>query len=95
MNQIHYAILDHKDKYFNLEETKRYIDINMIHVIYYYEKGKEKKKKVKYPVKNCVKSDFDGNDDQRKYFESEVIKKKHNFICLGEEALNLTIEGNI
>lgn len=46
-------------------------------------------------MKDCIASDFDGNDDQRKYFQSEVVKKKHNFTCLGEEALNLTIEGNI
>lgn len=59
---MHYAILDHKDRYYSLNETKRYIDINMIYVLYYYEDGKEKKNKTKLPVKDCISSDFDGDE---------------------------------
>lgn len=95
LNQIHYAILDHNDRYYTLEETKRYIEFKIIHVLYYYQDGKEKKNITRSSVKDCERRDFDRDDNQRLYYDSEVVKKKHNFTCLSEEALNMTIEGNI
>lgn len=31
LNNIHFAILDHKDKYYSLDSVKRYINIKLIH----------------------------------------------------------------
>jgi len=37
LNQLHFAILDHKDKYYSLNETKRYLDIKVIYNRYTYK----------------------------------------------------------
>lgn len=99
MNQIHYAILDHNDRYYKLEETTQYIEINLIHTTYYYVNGVEKKAKKKYPVRNCEPKDFvdpdPGATEMSRYYQAEVVKKKQNFICLSDEALELKIEGNL
>lgn len=95
MNQIHFAILDHKDHYHTLEETLPYIDIKVIHTEFTYPDGKEKRNETVLGVKDCVESDFNQNDDQRKYYEASIVEEKQNLICLSEEALDLTIEGNI
>ena len=45
MNQIHYAVLDHKDNYYSLEEIKPDLNIQVIHQLKTYDSnGKEKKK---------------------------------------------------
>lgn len=62
MNQIHYAILDHNDRYYTLSEIKRYIEIKIIHVQYYYENGVEKKNLTYAPVRDCIEKDFTKNN---------------------------------
>ena len=58
-NQIHFAILDHNDKYYKLDETKRFINFSIIHVNYTYDQnGKEYKKTSYFPLKDCTKEDF-------------------------------------
>ena len=61
MNQIHFAVLDHNDRYYSAEEIMRYIDIRVIHVNFTYTNGK-KRKKTYSSVKDCTENDFKGND---------------------------------
>ena len=51
LNNVHYALLDHKDKYYSLNETKRFIDLRMVHYRYTYnitDKKVEEDKVVSY-----------------------------------------------
>ena len=54
MNQIHFAIMDHNNKYYEVEETERFIDIKMVHVAFDYKDGKKKKTNTYSNVKECT-----------------------------------------
>ena len=45
--------------------------------------------------KATLQSDFDLNNDTRDYYKAAVIREKQNLTCLPDEALNMTILGNI
>ena len=63
-NQIHFAILDHEDNYYRLEQTRRYINFTIIHVNYTYdETGKEYKNTTYSQLKDCTEEDFSGDAD--------------------------------
>ena len=69
LNQIHFAILDHKDHYYSLAETARFIDMKVIHVTYFYENGKEMKKETISNLKDCGKEDFTKNELMKNYYK--------------------------
>lgn len=92
LNQVHFAIMDHEDKYYTLEEVRPYIDIKLVLVEFGYTNGKTKTSKYA-SVKDCTESDF-RDEDQRKHFQLTIYENaKH--LCVGDEALDWKIEGNI
>ena len=81
MNQLHFAILDHKDRYYSVEEARPYIDIQLAHVNFSYTDGK--KKKFTYAkAKDCEMEDF-RDYDQKVYYQS-TIDEDEKLICLSK-----------
>lgn len=39
LGNVHFAVLDHNDVYYSIEETLKYIDMRMIHRKYTYNQG--------------------------------------------------------
>ena len=58
VNQIHFAIIDHKDKYYSLNETSRYINISVIHTNFTYNNTKETKNLTYSSLADCSMEDF-------------------------------------
>ena len=85
--------MDHKDKYYNVEDIKKYIDIQMVHVEFDYTNGKKKKKRYS-TVKDCTEKDFKKDFDQLRYFNS-TKEEKEKLICMNQEVLDWNIKGNI
>ena len=73
-NQFHFAILDHEDRYYRLNETQRYINFSVVHVNYTYdpETKKENKNTTYSSLVDCSKDDFDANMDQNAYYNFKV-----------------------
>ena len=46
-------------------------------------------------MKNCIESDFQGSEDEKLYFKAEVEGEGGKMLCLPQQALDMTIEGNI
>ena len=69
MSHIHFAVIDHRDKYYTMEETVRYIEMKVVHVTYYYENGVEKKKKVYSNIRDCTEQDFIKEKFEHNYYK--------------------------
>lgn len=96
LNQIHYAILDHKDNYYSLDEVAPYINIKVVHQVKTYdENGKETKNNLEFAMKDCDEVDFVGSDDEKRYFKSEIVGEAAKSLCIPEEVKKMTIKGNI
>lgn len=96
LNNIHYAIIDHKDNYYSLAEVSRYINIKIVHQVKTYdEDGKEKNTNREFDLKDCEESDFVRSKDEKRYYKNEIIGEKAKSLCLPESVKNLTIKGNI
>lgn len=80
LNQIHFALLDYKDKYYSLQETKPYLDFRIVYNRYVYQmdddtgKFKETKNTTYSQLKDCTKENFDGSDDERKYWNLTAVR---------------------
>lgn len=96
LNQIHYAILDHKDRYYSLAEVSRYINIKVVHQVKTYDdNGKEHKKNSEFAMKDCDETDFVASKDEENYYKNEIIGEAAKSLCLPPEVRDMTIKGNI
>ena len=74
LNQMHFAFLDHKDKYYKLEETRKYLDIKVVYNRYTYKMDdatgnyKESKKTTYARLKDCTEDDFNNSEVEKKYW---------------------------
>lgn len=85
LNQIHYAVLDHKDKYWSLDEIKPYLNIEVVHQLKTYDDdGKESRKNTIMPMKACEESDFKGSPDEELYYKAEILGEGSSLLCLPE-----------
>lgn len=80
LNQIHFAFLDHKDNYYKLEDTKRYLDIKVVYNRYTYKiddktgNYKETKNTTIARLKDCNQQDFNNTEDEKKYWKLTVVR---------------------
>lgn len=92
---MHYAVIDHNDKYYSMDEVSRYIEIRPQHIYYEYENGLESKKIVKNgKVSDCTEEDFKKDDNQKNYYQ-QIQAENQKLICLSDEVKEWTIQGNL
>ena len=71
LNHFHLSILDHKNRYYKLEEVERYIEVKAVFTLFTYDKNNNNKKmknEIEYPVIDCTKKDFDQNESTMQYY---------------------------
>ena len=91
LNQIHFAILDHKDNYYDLASIQKYINIQIVHQLKTYEGPKEIRKNTVMQLKDCDESDFSRDEDQKRYYQGEIVDEGTKMLCLPQEANEMMI----
>lgn len=95
LNEIHYAVIDHNDKYYTVEEISRFIEIIPQLISFEYNDGVEERKIITNgTVVDCTEKDFKKDQNQKNYYR-QIQAEKLSMICLSDEVKNWTIQGNV
>ena len=76
LNPTHFALLDHNDKYYTLQEAKRYAELKIVHIRYTYDISDDKIKQHTNTTTDhlidCSEKDFQKTEAEKQYYKVSV-----------------------